>query len=156
VSERASRASIEELIYRSALCLDERDFEGFLALCAPTFRYTIEAHSPELRRDMIWLDHDKAGIEALFRTLPKHNSDHALLSRHVTVYTTSAADADGASSVVSALQVFRTDLDGGATALFAVGKLHDDVRFENGRAWLVRRRVRLDTRMLGIGSHIPF
>jgi methanesulfonate monooxygenase small subunit len=151
----SDRALIEALIYRSALCLDERDFEGFLALCAPSFQYTIEAHSPELRRDMIWLDHDKVGLEALFRTLPKHNSDHALLSRHVTVYTTSPGDA-GTSNVVSALQVFRTDLDGGATALFAVGKLHDRVRLVDGRAWLARRRVRLDTRMLGIGSHVPF
>jgi methanesulfonate monooxygenase subunit beta len=151
----SDRALIEELIYRSALCLDERDFEGFLALCAPAFRYTIEAHSPELRRDMTWLDHDKAGLEGLFRTLPKHNSDHAVLSRHVTVYTASRGD-DGASNVTSALQVFRTDLDGGATALFAVGKLHDDVRVVEGRAWLARRRVRLDTRMLGIGSHVPF
>jgi methanesulfonate monooxygenase small subunit len=151
----SDRALIEALIYRAALCLDDRDFEGFLALCAPSFQYTIEAHSPELRRDMTWLDHDKVGLEALFRTLPKHNSDHALLSRHVTVYTTSPAD-EGASNVVSALQVFRTDLDGGATALFAVGKLHDRVRLVDGRAWLARRRVRLDTRMLGIGSHVPF
>ena len=147
---------IEELIYRSALCLDDRDFEGFLALCAPSFRYTIEAHSPELRRDMVWLDHDKAGLEALFRTLPKHNSDHAPLTRHVTVYTTTAEPESDDTNVISALQVFRTELDGGATALFAVAKLYDRVRLVGDRAWLVRRRVRLDTRMLGIGSHIPF
>ena len=151
----SERVLIEELVYRSALCLDARDFEGFLALCAPAFRYTIETHSPELRRDMTWLDHDKAGLAALFRTLPKHNSDHALLSRHVAVYTASPG-ADGAHDVISTLQVFRTDLDGGATALFAVGKLRDRVRIAEGRAWLVARRVRLDTRMLGIGSHIPF
>jgi methanesulfonate monooxygenase small subunit len=152
----STRASIEELIYRAALCLDDRDFEGFLALCAPTFRYSIEAHSPELRRDMIWLDHDKAGLEALFRTLPKHNSDQAPLTRHVTVYTTKAEPKAGETSVISALQVFRTELDGGATALFAVGKLFDRVQLVGDRAWLTRRRVKLDTRMLGIGSHIPF
>ena len=78
------------------------------------------------------------------------------LSRHLTIYTISPADDEGVSGVVSALQVFRTELDGGATALFAVGKVHDRVRFVDGRAWLVSRRVRLDTRMLGIGSHIPF
>ncbi len=152
----SGKASIEELIYRSALSLDDQDFEGFLALCAPSFRYTIEAHSPELRRDMVWLDHDKAGMEALFRTLPKHNSDHARLSRHVTVYTTTAEPEPRETSVISALQVFRTELDGGSTALFAVGKLHDRVRLDGEGARLVRRRVRLDTRMLGIGSHIPF
>jgi methanesulfonate monooxygenase small subunit len=152
----SERALVEELIYRSALSLDDRDFEGFLALCAPSFRYTIEAHSPELRRDMVWLDHDKAGLETLFRTLPKHNSDHALLSRHVTVYTATAGPEPGETSVISALQVFRTELDGGGTALFAVGKLHDRVQWVGDHAWLVRRRVKLDTRMLGIGSHIPF
>ena len=59
--------------------------------------------------------------------------------------------------VVSALQVFRTVLDGGATALFAVGKIFDSVRIDPGArdARLVRRRIELDTRMLGIGSHLP-
>jgi methanesulfonate monooxygenase small subunit len=57
---------------------------------------------------------------------------------------------------VSALQVFRTALDGGATELFAVGKIFDTVRLGAGGARLARRHIALDTRLLGIGSHVPF
>jgi hypothetical protein len=37
-----------------------------------------------------------------------------------------------------------------------VGKIHDTIRLVEGTARLVRRHIKLDTRMLGIGSHIPF
>ncbi len=151
-----ARAAVEETIYRSALLLDAHDFEGYLSLCAPEFRYTIEAYSPEIRRQMIWFDHAKPELEVLFRTLPRHNSDHAPLTRHVTVYTVVLDEPTGAAEAVSALQVFRTALDGGETALFAVGKIYDVVRLESQGGRLLRRTIRLDTRLLGIGSHIPF
>jgi len=150
------RAHVEELVYRSVLLLDDRDFEGFLGLCTPDFRYAVQAYAPEIRREMVWLDHDRPAIEALFRNLPRHHSDPSPLTRHATVYTVTF-DASGASAeVVSAFQVFRTALDGGATSLFAVGKLRDSVRIVDGRPLLAARIVRLDTRQLGIGSHIPF
>jgi methanesulfonate monooxygenase subunit beta len=153
----STRIIVEETIYRSALLLDAHDFEGYLSLCAPDFRYTIEAYSAEIRRPMTWLDLDKNELAGLFRTLPRHNSDHAPLSRHLTVYTI-AVDADGRrAEVVTAMQVFRTTLDGGATTLFAVGKIYDLVALDDGsRAVLRRRTIKLDTRLLGIGSHIPF
>ncbi len=150
------RTAVEELVYRSALRLDARDFDGFLELCDPEFRYTIVAHAPEIRREMVWLDHDRAGIENLFRNLPKHHSDSSPLSRHVTVYTVDFDPEGAKANVVSALQVFRTALDGGATTLFAVGKLHDEIRIAAGQPRLRARTVRLETRQLGIGSHIPF
>jgi methanesulfonate monooxygenase subunit beta len=153
------RPLVEELVYEAALRLDAGDFAGFLALCDPRFRYRIGAFSPEIRRPMVWLDHDREGLGLLFETLPRHNSDHARLTRHVTLYT---ARADPASegreaAAVSALQVFRTGLDGGATELFAAGKIHDRIRLvTDGGARLLDRRIELETRRLGIGSHIPF
>jgi methanesulfonate monooxygenase subunit beta len=152
----SARALVEDLVYRSCVRLDDKDFDGFLGLCDPAFRYTVRTYSPEIRREMIWLDHDRTGLELLFRNLPRHNSDHALLSRHVTVYTVDAGEDSGHAAAVSALQVFRTTLDGGATSLFAVGKIYDTVKIAGERAWLLQRTVKLDTRMLGIGSHIPF
>ena len=147
------RVAIEELVYRSCLALDARDYKMFLDLCDADFRYSITTHSPEIRRDMVWLDHDRKGMETLFTNLPRHNSDHSPLTRHATVYT---VDLDGeAASVVSALQVFRTQLDGGATELFAVGRFHDRVSL-NGTPKLLRRVVKLETRLLGYGYHIPF
>lgn len=148
------RQAIEELVYRSCLALDAKDFNAFLDLCDGDFRYKIATYSPEIRRDMVWLDHDRKGMETLFANLPKHNSDHSPITRHATVYT---VDVDGsAANVVSALQVFRTQLDGGATELFAVGRFHDTVRLDGASPKLARRLVKLETRLLGYGYHIPF
>jgi methanesulfonate monooxygenase subunit beta len=151
-----SREAVEGLIYRSCMVLDGKDFKGYLDLCDPGFRYTITAHSPEIRKDMIWLDHDKKGLETLFNNLPRHNSDHSPITRHATVYTVEIDDAGKQATAVSAFQVFRTSLDGGVTELFAVGKYHDIISLEGGAPKLLRRTVKLDTRMLGIGYHIPF
>ncbi len=146
------RQAIEELVYRSCLALDARDYKSFLQLCDAEFRYTITTHSPEIRRDMVWLDHDRQGMETLFTNLPRHNSDHSPLTRHCTVYT---VDVDGSTAnVLSALQVFRTQLDGGATELFAVGRLHDTIKLPAVK--LARRVVKLETRLLGYGYHVPF
>lgn len=148
------RRQIEELVYRSCLALDDRDFKGFLELCDEGFRYKVTVYSPEIRKDMVWLDHDRKGMETLFTNLPRHNSDHAPLVRHATVYT---VKMDGQQAeVVSALQVFRTALDGGATELFAVARLLDTVKLDGGTPKLAARTVRMETRQLGFGSHIPF
>ncbi|MEP6656739.1 MAG: methanesulfonate monooxygenase [Betaproteobacteria bacterium] len=150
------RQSIDELVYRSCMLLDEKDFSGFLELCDPTFHYAITAYSPEIRKEMTWLEHDKAGLKLLFDNLPKHNSDHSTLLRHATVYTVGATGDNGRARVVSALQVFKTTLDGGATELFAVGRLYDMVALEGDTPKLVDRNVRLETRLFGFGFHIPF
>ena len=148
------RQAIEELVYRSCLALDAKDYKAFLALCEEDFRYTISTYSPEIRREMVWLDHDRKGMETLFTNLPRHNSDHSPLTRHVTVYTVD--EKAGGAEVVSALQVFKTELDGGATGLFAVGRFHDTVKLNGAGPRLARRMVRLETRLLGYGYHIPF
>jgi methanesulfonate monooxygenase small subunit len=148
------RRAVEELVYRSCLALDAKDYKAFLALCDDDFRYTISTYSPEIRREMVWLDHDRKGMETLFTNLPRHNSDHSPLTRHATVYTVEEKGAG--AEVVSALQVFKTELDGGATQLFAVGRFHDTVKLNGAGPRLARRVVRLDTRLLGYGYHIPF
>jgi methanesulfonate monooxygenase small subunit len=150
------RQAIEELVYRTCIALDAKDWKGFLDLCDEEFHYTIATHSPEIRKDMVWLDHDRKGIETLFTNLPRHNSDHSPITRHATVYTVDMDEAKGEASVVSAIQVFRTQLDGGATELFAVGRLHDTVKLNGSGARLAKRIVRLETRLLGYGYHIPF
>ena len=153
---QSDRTAIEELVYRSCIALDEKNFKGYLDLCEEGYRYSITAQSPEIRKDMIWLDHDKQGMQSLFTNLPRHNSDHSPLTRHATVYTVEMDSAQQQATVVSALQVFRTDLDGGATELFAVGRYVDTVKMNAGAPKLLKRVVKLDTRQLGIGYHIPF
>lgn len=150
------RIAIQDVIYQSCLLLDEKNFSGFLDLCGEDFHYSITTHSPEIRKDMVWLDHDRKGMQSLFTQLPRHNSDHSPITRHATVYTV-AVNAEGSEAqVVSALQVYRTELDGGASSLFAVGKYVDTVKLDGGKPKLAKRIVKLDTRMLGIGYHIPF
>ena len=105
---------------------------------------------------MTWLEHDRAGMATLFANLPKHNSDHSLLSRHATVYTIEEQANGETAKVTSALQVFRTTLDGGATELFAVGKMTDLVQLSAAGALLLDRNIHLETRMIGFGFHIPF
>ena len=150
------RHAISELICKSCMTLDDKKFNDYLDLCDPAYHYAITAYSPEIRKEMTWLEHDKLGMQALFTNLPKHNSDQSPLSRHVTVYTVTPSDDDSEAQVISALQVFRTTLDGGTTELFAVGKIHDRVTLAGGTPKLLSRNVRLDTRMLGFGYHIPF
>lgn len=150
------RHAITELICNSCMTLDDKQFGAYLELCDPAYHYKITAYSPEIRKDMTWLEHDRAGMQTLFTNLPKHNSDQSPLTRHVTVYTVTQDAAAQQAQVVSALQVFKTSLDGGATELFAVGKLHDRVSLTDAGPKLLAREVRLQTRMLGFGYHIPF
>ena len=153
---QADRIAIQELVYRSCLALDAKDFKTYLDLCHDAFRYTVTAHSPEIRKDMVWLDHDKAEMQVLFNNLPRHNSDHSPLARHANVYTVEPA-ADGKSvAVVSTLQVYKTTLDGGATELFAIGRYLDTVSVETAAPRLMKRIVRLETRQFGFGYHVPF
>ncbi|CAA9441362.1 MAG: hypothetical protein AVDCRST_MAG03-4003 [uncultured Rubrobacteraceae bacterium] len=147
--------AVRELIYRSCLRLDEGDFPGWLELCAPDLRYTITAYSPEIRQEMTWLDHDRDGMEGLFKMLPKHNSDHSPLTRHASVYLVEVDEERGEAAAVTSVVVYRTALDGGATDLFAVGKYFDNINLEGETPLLAGRNVRLDTRELGIGSHFP-
>ena len=150
------RHAISELICTSCMTLDDKQFSAYLDLCDPAYTYKITAYSPEIRKDMTWLEHDKTGMQGLFTTLPKHNSDQSPLTRHVTVYTVKEDAGTQQAQVVSALQVFKTSLDGGATELFAVGKLHDLISLAGAVPKLLAREVRLQTRMLGFGYHIPF
>jgi methanesulfonate monooxygenase small subunit len=142
-------------VYRTVLLLDDRDFAGWLALCSADFSYAIRAWSPEIRRDMTWLAYDLDGMQTLVRQLPRHNTDHSVFSRHATVYAVEPAEAGDGARVTTALTVYRTELDGGASRLYAVGRYHDVLAREGGEWRLRQREVRLQTRSLGIGTHYP-
>ena len=150
------RIAIEELVYRSCLALDAKDFNGYLGLCHESFRYTVSAYSPEIRKDMVWLDHDKPEMQLLFNNLPRHISDHSPLARHAIVYTVEPAPDRQSAAVLSTLQVYKTTLDGGATELFAIGRYLDTVSLDGEAPTLLKRTVRLETRQFGFGYHIPF
>lgn len=151
-----NRADVEELIYESCMLMDKTDFPGFLGLCDENFEYTLTAYSHEIKKDMTWLDHNKAELKHLFDLLPKHNSDRSPLTRNAVVYKVDYDNAKKQANVVSALQIYRTTQDGGRTDLFAVGKYYDTVSLKGSKPTLVKRHVKLDTRDLACGYHISF
>ena len=151
-----TQQAIRELIAKSCMRLDQNDFKGYLQLCDDDFLYRITAYSPEIRKDMNWLEKSKAGIKDLFDLLPKQNMDRTPLTRHFSIFTVEDKAPDE-WQVTSALQVFRTETQGGSTSLVAVGKYIDTVVLQSSGAYVLRsREVRLDTRMLGKGYHTPF
>ncbi len=149
------REQVAELIYRSFLTLDDLDFAGYIDLCHSDFKYKIGAYSPEIRKQMTWLEESRDSMKLLFESLPKHNSDHSRLSRLGNVYLMKK-ESNGDWFALTFLQVFRTTLDGGASELFAIGKIKDTIREASGSPKLLNRDIQLETRMFGFGHHIPF
>ena len=142
-----------EVTLRTARYLDNLDFDAFLALCTADLNYVVKVWSPDLRRDMIWFDHDRSSIEALFGSVHEHIVRPERTLRHLGQ---SIVDLEGAdlASVDTSVAVFLTDTHGDSR-LWAVGRYIDQVE-KHGGAWLLARRVvRLETRNLGIGSHLP-
>ena len=102
---------------------------------------------------MTWLDRDRRELEEFFKMLPRHNTDPNPLTRHAQV--TRVKMQGGRAEVTSKFQVFRTRLDGGATELFAVGRYLDTIDCAADEPRLLSREVRMDTRDLHWGTHLP-
>ena len=154
--------SVEDVIYRACLLLDDQKFTEWLGLCAPDFNYRITTYSPEIRRQMTWYEQNVAGLKGMIEMLPKHNTDHGRLTRHVTVYTVEADGPEGEAKATSSFACYRTMLDGinshidsGETQLFLIGKYYDRFRIDEHGPRFVERNVFLDTRRLDKGSHYP-
>lgn len=155
---------VPELIYDSCLALNAEDWDAFLGLCdEKSFTYSIVNYSPEIRREQCWMEKDYRGLKSMFDLLPRHNSDRSPLTRHATVYRVDHDRDRREARAVTQLAIYRTQLDGinshfesGATSLFAVGRYEDLIDLGGERPILKTRVVRLDTRQIDIGSHLPF
>lgn len=154
--------AVKDVIYRAALSLDDERWSDWLALCDEDFAYAIMAFSPEIRRDMTYLNGDRKDLETMTEMLPKHNTDHSPLSRHTVVYAVDVDQKAGTASAVSSFTVHQTQLDGtgshveaGETRLLLVGKYYDKFRIKGDSVKFTERVVRLNTRRLDKGSHWP-
>lgn len=149
--------SIRDLIGRSCMLLDDERFDQWLELCAPEMRYTIETYSPEIRREMTWLNLDRTGLAQLFGTLRHHERDPGTLVRHPSILDLKI-DADGLrANAMTSVMIARTAADG-ATGLFAVARYYDIFSTMGASPLLAARRVQLFTRILmsdSGGSHLP-
>ena len=146
--------AIRQLVCQSCLYLDGEDFDAFLSLCAPEFRYQIKVYSPEINKEMIWMDHERKELEALFVALPDHLRLLGKLMRHVSVYLIERNGSGDQASVTSSFVVLHTDPEG-KSKLLAGGRYLDsvDVRGETPR--LLSRTTRLETRDVGVGWQAP-
>ena len=156
------RSVVAQTIYKATLALDDQKWDDWLELCAEDFNYAIKAFSPEINKDMTYLEHGRPGMKSLLDLLPKHNTDHSPLRRHTSVYTVDVSKDQKEATAVSSFVVYQNMLDGvnshidaGESRLFLVGKYYDKFRLEDGKAQFVERIVRLDNRRLDKGSHWP-
>ncbi len=148
------REAARELIYRTCMALDAEDFSTFMSLCTPSFQYRITAYSPEIQKEMTWLDQDFEGMRALLGMVPQHLKRLGTLKRHVSVYTLVPSEDVTGFAVTSSFIVTHTDPEG-ASRLFAAGNYLDEIDTSTGKPLLASRRAHLESRDLGIGSHIP-
>jgi methanesulfonate monooxygenase small subunit len=153
-------SKVRDTVYRAAVALDDEKWGDWLSLCDDSFHYAITAFSPEINKDMIYLQGSRKEMETLVGHLPKHNSDHSAMRRHTSVYT---VDVDGdQASAVSSFVIYQCLLDGvnshidsGESRLFLTGKYYDTFKLDNGEPKFVKREVRIDNRRLDKGSHWP-
>ena len=154
VGSGIANQAIRELVYRSCMALDAEEFEVFLKLCAPSLRYRIAVYSPDLRKEMTWLEHDYAGMKALLEAVPHHLKRLGSLKRHTTVCLIDREPDGGSARVTSSFLVISTDPEG-RSKLYIAGTYHDVVDLSTGAPLLASRVARLETRDLGVGTHIP-
>lgn len=151
----AGKEEIREFLNRVADALDREAWDEFLSMCAPEFEYRVTAHSYELDEDMIWLIHDLDGLRHLFGVLPEQlGRKGTRMLRHVSIVAIEPGETDGRMVATSKVIAVRTSPEG-VSELFAAGRYIDVVDAAGAAPRLIRRETRLDTRELGIGSHVP-
>jgi methanesulfonate monooxygenase small subunit len=146
--------AVRRLVGQSCAFLDGEEFDSFLSLCAPEFQYQVTVYSPEIKKRMIWMNHDRKGLASLFRVLPQHVRLLGSLFRHASVYSIDRIGGSDNASVASSVLIVQTDPDG-VSKLFAAGRYLDTVSLGGERPLLLARTVQLETRDVGIGSQAP-
>ncbi len=153
---------VRETIYRATIMLDDQRWDEWLDLCDERFHYAIKSFSPEINKDMIYLQGSRKEMASLIKLLPKHNTDHSWLRRHTSVYTVDLSEDGTTATAISSFICYQNLLDGtnshvdsGTSRLFLVGKYHDAFAISDGVVKFTKRDVRIDERRLDKGSHWP-
>ena len=159
-SELSIAEIVRNTIYKACILLDDEKWHEFLECCDTSFQYDIRAYSPEINYDMTYFSGNLRELTAMTTALPKHNTDHSPLKRHVSVYTVENSEDGQIANSVSSLLVYQNMLDGinshidaGENRLFMVGRYNDKFLIKNNSAKFVESEVRLETRRLDKGSH---
>lgn len=151
-NDLAEREQIRTLIAKSGRFLDRAAFDAYLGLYTEDGRYSLEARSEQIGRDMVWMRQTKPELATLFEEMPQHVRDKA--HRTHLVATDEIEIAGNHAKAVSTFAVFRTT-QVGETALYAVGSYEDELIVVDG-AWKIASRVtRLETRSLVTPTPVP-
>ena len=161
-SQANMEKSIEKIIYRAALALDDHNWDGWFELCDNEFSYSITSFSPEINKNMTYFSGNKKELKGLMDMLPKHNTDHSPLHRHTSVYTVDVADDGKTADAISSVTIYQNMLDGinshidsGESRLFVIGKYIDKFKITDGNPKFMSRETKIDNRRLDKGSHWP-
>lgn len=149
-----SNDALHRLIFNSAMTLDAEKYKAHLELCTEDFHYSVVTYSPDLGKDMTWLDHGRKSLQDMFTMISQHVRLKGKFKRHVSVYTVDRDTAAGTAQVLSSVLLIHTDQNG-ASKLFAAGQYEDTVDTGGEKPLLKKRVVRLDTRDLSPGIHVP-
>ena len=145
--------AISRLIYRTCWYLNDGRYEDWLAICNPkTFRYVIKVYSPEISKDMTWLDHDFDGIRDLFAGLKQHATLPGSFHRHVGMVDVADSEQDAFKATSSVIVYYTTEA--GATDFFALIRYEDCIMRSDESFTLSSRVVRMNTRVLPTGPHV--
>jgi 3-phenylpropionate/cinnamic acid dioxygenase small subunit len=149
------KEAIRDLLQAAAWLRDsERSWSQWLALFAEEATYEVTAHSSEIKASMQWFCVDgRDALKSWMEEVPTHVRDVAQ-RLHIVSPITIDAQGDQAQSL-SYFSLFRTMLDG-ETHLYAVGHYEDHLVKRNGQWRFLKRTVKLHTRVLETGSHVPF
>jgi methanesulfonate monooxygenase small subunit len=147
------REEISEFLYHLSEKLDNELYEEFLASCDANFHYQVGAFSPELGKEMIWLDHDYKEIRNLMLLIHQHVRMKGEFTRNVSMVRVKNIEQE-CYEVRSQVMVMHTD-QYGTTKLFAIGSYSDKITRQQDQLRLLERKVHLHTRNLGPGIHVP-
>ena len=144
--------AIFELVQRTAMLLDEENFEAWVELFEAQGSYELSAYSTEIRQWMTWQLSDRDTLAKMLKSVDEHVRDPAQ-RRHVVGIPLVRMDGDSAQ-ITSHFSLFRTSPEG-QSSLFMVGRYQDQVVKRSG-VWLyINHKVVSDTRMLDSFTHVP-
>ena len=144
---------IKNLIYKSCRVLDAEEFDAYLALYAEEFDYKVTNYSREIRKEQEWMDVTRAELKGLLANVPQHSRLLGSFMRHATVYEIERNGADTAKALTYVTIYYTTPE--GATRVWAVGRYHDVIDVSGESPLIADRDMKLETREVGIGTHLP-
>ncbi len=147
-----SHDQIRNFIADTCNSLDKCNFNNFLKMCSKEFKYTISIYSPDLLKDMVWLEHDINGLKTLFEELPEHLQRKGKLLRHLSFPFIESTEDN--IKVSTSFCLYNTELDG-KSSILCVGHYNDEISVSENYYLLEERIVYLDTRDIGVGLHVP-